>query len=549
MPGPTTARRRPRILAVPLVLAAALTVTAGLGVHHIRATLACSTAHRTTLRVAAAPEIEPVVTRAAGRVNERRRRIGGRCLHVDVRAARPAAVAGVLAGRELPLPGTRRPHVWIPDTRLWAGTVPPGAGVRDSGVRFATSPLVAALPRPIAGRSAGRGLLSEPTWNALLRDAEPRLRIPDPDRDGAGLTALLVASALAPSQAAFTGVARGLRERVTGSVPEALRGGHVAAAPEQAVFAHNREAPAVPVVALQPLEGTLSLDYPLLLTDASARPSADVLARALGGPATRADALGQGFRTADGRAPDTFDAIMGISPQRPQPLPDPDPGAAARVLQSWARLSLGIRLLSVVDVSGSMAEEIEPGQTRLQAAVRSGHLGMTLLPDDSELGQWAFSTDLDGKQDWTELVPLGPLGERFGSATRRQLILSGTSALKAERDGDTALFATALAAYREMKRTYKPDFVNTIVFWTDGRNEDPGGPSLAETVEALRAEVDERRPVQFLMVGIGPDVEIAELREIASVVRGRAVVARTPAEMREIVHTTISRRLCAPRCS
>ncbi|QFG20026.1 VWA domain-containing protein [Actinomadura sp. WMMB 499] len=219
------------------------------------------------------------------------------------------------------------------------------------------------------------------------------------------------------------------------------------------------------------------------------------------------------------------------------------------VSQAWARLALGSRMLSVLDVSGSMAARV-PGTdlTRMQAIAQASQQGLTLQPDSTELGQWIFSTRMDGKRDWRETVPIGPLGERIGSATRRQRVLSTLTSLRPKPDGDTGLYATLVAAVDFMRRTHKPEMINTVLVFTDGRNDDPDGPSLADTIDTLKAGDDPQRAVQIIVIGFGPDVDTGELKQLADATRGSVYTADEPADIMRIFGEATARRLCAPDC-
>jgi von Willebrand factor type A domain len=171
-----------------------------------------------------------------------------------------------------------------------------------------------------------------------------------------------------------------------------------------------------------------------------------------------------------------------------------------------------------------------------------------LLADDSELGVWLFSTELEGERDWREVVPVGPLGQRVGSVTRRQLILSELGRIQPERNGGTGLYDSVLAAFRWMKDGYKPEMINTVLVFTDGRDRDANGPTLEEAVAALREEYDPERPVQIIVLGYGADVSVAELRRLTEVTNGLVQIARAPEESRRLLLEAMSRRVCSPRC-
>ncbi|GAA4059049.1 substrate-binding and VWA domain-containing protein [Actinomadura miaoliensis] len=517
-------RWRRAVLAV-LAGVAVLAAAVAYGVVRVRG---CGGADVLTLDVAAAPEIAPAVRSIAARFGEERHAVGGRCVRARVRAVEPYAMSVALSGNAPLDGGLRRPDVWIPDTSAWAHLAG-SSGVVVTRTSVATTPLVAVLP----GRPKGG---APPSWHDLLgtRDEKTtkRIAVPDPARDGAGITALLLARWLARGtrrpDATFVNVVRAMRQNLTPDARTAASA-DVVLTTEQAVSRHNGRG-----VAVHPSEGSLSLDYPVVLTgprSGTQGAAVRMLERALRDGRARRDVRSLGFR-ATGEQPAAL-----------------DPGEVRDVVQSWARLSLGTRMLSLLDVSGSMAQTV-PGThaTRMQTLTRVAQEGLAFQPDDTELGQWVFATELDGSRDWRENVPVGPLGERVGSATRRQRILSALSALRPEPGGRTGLYDAVLAAFRYMRRTYKPEMVNSVLVMTDGRNDDADGPTLDATVAALRREYDPGRPVQIIVIGFGADVDPAELRRITEVTRGGVHIARNPADIRKIFGTAMARRMCAPDC-
>ncbi|MFB4310058.1 substrate-binding domain-containing protein [Actinomadura sp. GTD37] len=575
------ARRPPRrlggILLGPLAGAIGLVLITGAAAYAFgTAGGGCSGGDALTIAVAAAPDVAPAAIRAAGRFNDAGHEVDGRCARARVRTTDPAAVATLLSGRGV-AGVAEKPDVWIPDSSLWTDLVE-GSGPAGTGLGgMASSPIVLAMPRGLAAQLRDLGAPARPSWRELLAAAgtaedsgdDPgggdgvipprlfRLQVPDPVRSATGMGTLLLAGALLSGgpegRAGFAGVVRTFREGVAASVDAEFTAFRVekgdrypvALAPEQAVFAYNARRPAEPAVAVYPAEGTVYLDHPVtVLSGDPAEVSAARLLRAeLASKATRDDVRGLGFRAPDGTAPAAFTEKAGLNPRAPGALP-PVPAAQVRgTVQQWAQLSLSIRMLSIIDVSGSMEEDVAPGVSRLQATVRTAQDGLSLLPDDSELGQWVFSTGLVGGQDWRELVSVGPLGERLGSATRRQRMLSAFAQIRVKEHGDTGLYDTVMAAFDYMKRTYKPEYVNSILLWTDGRNEDPGGPSLAETLEHIRREYDPERPVLINMFGNGDGVDVGELRRIARLTRGDAYVADTPEQVQALFLKALSQRV------
>ncbi|GGV21670.1 hypothetical protein GCM10010182_49940 [Actinomadura cremea] len=533
---------------------AALALVAGTSVYAMSASGGCD-GGAVTLDVAVAPELAAAVTRAGEDFNARERRVGGQCVRVSVRAAGPAGVAALLAGRIPAGAGVREPDVWVPDSSLWLRTL--GEPPATVGGPLARSPLVAAVPRR---RAAG---VEAPTWDGLLQASMPgsggsrpvRLTVADPARTGAGLTALLLVHArLHQAQASFAAFARAAQENMAQDVRGVFayleEAGEsvlpVLLTSEQSVWAYNRTDPEEPATAVYPPEGTLSLDYPFALVNAERGDAARLFEAALRSAGTL-DA--PGFRATDGTPPTDLRTAEGVRAQRPAELAAPTSGEVRRVAQAWARLALGSRMLSVIDVSGSMAAKVPgTGLTRLQAIAQASQQGLALQPDGTELGQWVFSTRMDGDRAWRETVPIGPLGQRIGSTTRRQRVLGTLTSLRPKPDGDTGLYATLLAAVDFMRRTHKPEMINTVLVFTDGRNDDPDGPSLSGAIDRLRAGDDPRRSVQIIVIGFGPDVDTGELKRLADATRGSVYTADEPADILRIFGEATARRLCAPDC-
>ncbi|MGP4028491.1 substrate-binding and VWA domain-containing protein [Actinomadura sp. 3N407] len=547
-------RPRRRVRRAAAVTGVALAAVLGTSVYALSEAQGCS-GPVLGLDVAVAPEIAGAVSAVGADFNRREHRAGGGCVRVTVRASGPAGVQALLAGRIPRDAGVRRPDVWVPDSSLWLRMLdrPPVA----VGGALARSPLVAALPRAEAGRVSG-------SWEDLLGAAVPgsegsrsfRLTPADPARTGAGMMSLLIAHELyRKSDGSFATFARSVRGAaapdVRGQFDAFGKGADgrvpILLTPEQAVWAHNHGEPPIPAEAVYPRDGTLHLDFPLTLIDDG--PAGRLFARTLRTDRAREIFRSHGFRDPDGEPPAVFAEADGVEAWQPPNLPGPDTAEVRRVAQAWARLALSSRMLSVIDVSGSMALPV-PGArlTRLQAIAQASQRGLALQPDDTELGQWVFSTRMDGDRDWRETVPMGPLGRRIGSATRRQRILSTLSSLRPKPDGDTGLYDTLLAAVRYMRETHKPEMINTVLVFTDGRNEDPDGPALAATLTALRKGRDPARPVQIIVIGFGPDVDTGELGKIAEATGGSVYTAQRPQDILRIFGQATARRLCAPDC-
>ncbi|URM95497.1 substrate-binding and VWA domain-containing protein [Actinomadura madurae] len=571
-------KRNATALIGPMAGAVGLAVLLGVGVYAFAESGGgCSGDDALNLSVAAAPDIAPVVEKAAGRFNDSKEKVDGKCVKATVKKVEPASVTTLLSGQAV---ANDRPDVWIPDSSLWTSLAQAGdekggqGGVVSTKTSVAQSPIVVGLPQSLAVQLKKQGVTASPSWDNLLKAAggvaggavtknqmipagSVRLLAPDPMKNAAGMGSLMVTSMLLANDpnrdSIFTGIVRTVRESTVPNVSAEFqrfrkdRSGKqpISLSSEQALYAYNRTKPAEPAVALYPIEGTLSMDYPFTVTgkDGAKQKGARLLEKAMSTEATRKDVLDAGFRTPDGKAPSGFTPAAGVSPARPRQLPMPKSADVAKVMQAWSKLSLGLRMLTLIDVSGSMAEKVGPNTNRLQAIAQVSQGGLSMMSNDTELGQWLFSTNMNGGIPYKETVPIGALGDRIGSNTRRGLVLSTLNQMKPKPNGDTGLYRTMLAAYKKMNETYKPEFGNSILLLTDGKNDDDGGPTLEETLKQLKEMQDPNKPIQVNMIGFGKGVDKNELEQIAAATNGNVQVAQTPQEISKIFLKMLSRRI------
>lgn len=515
------------------------------------------------LSVVAAPEITPAVRQTAAGFNAAHHRPDQRCVEVDVSAHAPVDVMNALSDSG-PIAGRIRPDVWIPDSSQWVDLVQSSAGgaarTRMTGTNIAQTPIIMAVPR---GRAGGK---KRARWRSLIPAGSAGgqdVHLLDPTRNAGGMGAMVaLRDMLGDGSAALASLTAVVRRLQHGTAPDTralfasfrrpTRGKRpVLVTSEQSVWAYNHTRPAHPATGVYPVEGSFSLDYPYVLTtsDGPRIAAAQEFRSAVTSAKAAAAVQRLGFRAPDGTAGPAIAHAAGLDPRRPKALPSPEPGAVSDVLQAWRRLMLGSRMLTLLDVSGSMATPV-PGtdMTRMAAMVRVAQEGLREFPDGDEIGVRLFSTNMSGTRDWREVVPLGSLGARIDGITRRELILRRLAAVAPKPDGDTGLYDSVLAAYRAMTRTYQPDKVNSVMVFTDGREEDPNGISLDALLHKLRASFDPDRPVSVFAIGFGPDIDPSALRRIAEATNGAVYVTEDPAQIRQVFLEAVSRRICAPNC-
>ena len=509
-----------------------------------------SCANPTTVTVAADAGIAPALAEIAAAVSRDDDRSPD-CYRAQILSVDSATLADRLTGVE----DGHIPDAWVPDSVYWLRRARAGGAIElpEAGASLASSPVVLGVAEPAARRLGWPE--RQLTWDDVL-GANPQgqsiqLGLADPARNPVGLSALLGVRAVT-SQAPPAVQVAALR-RLTPNVaaraaelfdklppsfdPAALTTSVGAfATSEQAVLRHNAQQPTqqlVPVYA-EPVVPSLDFPYVVLSTTTGERRAASerFLERLLD-PATDTHLHARALRTAEGAVGNGFPTGLpgGAQPVPPavEPLLLPPATELDALLATWTAVNRSARLLAVIDVSGSMNARI-PGTnvTRIDATAQAAQQGMGLFKDTTDIGLWAFSTNLDGERDYRQLAPIGPM-----STQRARLIeLAGT--VRGLTGGKTNLYDTVLAAYETVKQGWDPARLNVVVVFTDGRDDDVSSIGRDQLIAELTAQNDPKRPLRIIFIGIGQDVDAAELNQIAATTGGRAFTTPNPAGIREV---------------
>lgn len=530
----TTARsgNRSRVLPAALVLGAALVIALGSFIVAGNAEKEAGSGNCSgslAVRVAAAPEIAPVVDEATAALENNGAQVQGACIDFQVQPQAPDRVATSLTTSP-----EKAPHLWVPDSSVWvtraalAGSTP-----------AVLSKTLAKTPVVTAGPSARQPA----SWMEVGKTTVAYL---DPLRSSASTAALLSAF----GEMAVTGATK---EEMGGMmVPLAQRYGAQPDKPttieqvaanaahgaygvmtEQQLVSLQHDGQAKNLVATVPKSGTMVLDYPLaaLSPEQWARDAGGQLAVYMAGADGARLLAAHGFRNTED---EPLAAGEGLGKSRFSVLPTPDARAVNAALRQWSVLTVPARSIAVVDVSGSM-DFTDAGQTRIDLAVGAASRALGLYPDNAQIGLWAFSVGLGGAgRDYRELVPVRPLGASADGATQRDALGAALRRLPGLTDGGTGLYDTTLAAIRTLQDQYDPRAENAVILLTDGRNDDPGSLSLQQLLDAIQRERDPARPVSVIAVGMGPDADAGALRQIAGATGGRSYIARDPSDITHV---------------
>ncbi len=476
------------------------------------------------------------------------------CSNIEVREQASVDTAATLASG-----AAGDIDLWIPDSLVWIdrvnatarslGRTPP---VLDANGAVATTPIVFATSAARATEFAA----SPPAWSGVVAGTLSAL-LPDPESSSSSLAALLAlrskTSTTDPRQ--FAGAMIALGKTIPDSVDAAFETAATSAQPtvvittERDVAARNRVKDADPLVAIYPADGTASLEYPLVTLlsaesgkNESAKRREVVVAafqEALGGASSVF--ASQGFRAADGSGALDEEGVI-ADPVAAEPAVD---GAAQiDIARSWGILTLRSRILAVIDVSGSMLEPASGDLRRIDVFQQAAGGALSKFAGDVEMGVWVFSTQRVGEQDWEDVVPTGALGD----PAQAQRIAGLIASLPERIRGDTGLYDTTLAAVQRARETWKPDKVNSVLLITDGKNDDANGIDLPTLLSELKRIDDPLKPVPVIMIGFGPDTDVASMTEIARSTGGAAYSATKPEDLGLVLVDALSQRACRPNC-
>jgi Ca-activated chloride channel family protein len=301
--------------------------------------------------------------------------------------------------------------------------------------------------------------------------------------------------------------------------------------------------PRVPLVAVYPKDGTLFSDNPFFVldapwVDAAQKKAARLFESFVQRPSAQKRVLKFGFRPGnpDVRVADPISAKFGVDPAQPTTtLGVPEPPVLVRLIEKWGEQRKAARVLLVIDVSGSMGEEVADGETKLDLAKRASVEALAQFKPEDLVGLRIFSTNISSKEprDYLDLVPIAPISDN------REVIARSIRNL--EPTEGTPLYFTAKDSVEQMKKAYDPARINAIVLLTDGRNEDDF-TDLNATLSSLRAgsEGQSSSPVRLFTIAYGADADKAVLKRLAEATNAGSYDATDPRTVTKVFTAVIS---------
>ncbi|MBC6450186.1 substrate-binding and VWA domain-containing protein [Actinokineospora xionganensis] len=552
--GGRAATQRSSVVALSLLFVAAL--VGWLSFDFLRDTLGASDCERvTSLTVAASPDIAPVITQVGRDILE----AGEDCYDVRVTSRESSGVAESLAVSD----GSEPPDVWIPESALWLRRAQSNGAWQTpiEGTRIASSPVVIALTDDLAGQFGWPA--TRPTWSDVMADNKvlESLGFPDPARDPIGASTLFLLAepksnaATETTGATTTSLLRKLSANTVAQSSDlfARLPGTTSPHPplsafpssETAVLRHNVKQSSTKLVAAYADPAPPSLDYPYVVLPGTTGEKRTVAERFLSrmlAPSARELLGAAGFRGPAGDVLRDRSQDKRVTAEAAAPVPLPAPDEVDRVLNEWAGVNLSARIQVLLDVSGSMAEQVPgTGRTRMAVTLDAAELGIRLFKGTTKIGLWVFSTNLDGDKDYRELLPVRPVSDHLAANA-----IPTVRSIENQTKGATGLYDSTLAAYKAARQNWEPGRINLVVVMTDGKNEDRDGISREQLLTELAALADPKRPIAVIGIGIGPDIDVGELQAISAATDGQAFSTPDPSKIAEIFYAALSKLLCQP---
>ena len=253
-------------------------------------------------------------------------------------------------------------------------------------------------------------------------------------------------------------------------------------------------------------------------------------------PDNQRQVLSYHFRPGNPDVPvgDPITAANGVDPNQPQTLLEvPKPEVLTTLLDKWATQRKKAKVLFVLDVSGSMGEDVGNGQTRLDLAKQASIDALDLFSPDDEVALRIFSNGLGDNedQDSLDLLPYGRV------ADQKERLRSAISGLFPTNG--TPLYDVADSSYQKALDEFDPD-AHQRGDPPHRRQNDDGNPDdddqqLQSLLSKLRSggEGQATKPVRVFTIAYSADAGRDVLRQIAEAAK-LGVVQRERSEVDQL---------------
>lgn len=541
-----------------------------------------------TVSVLSSFENAEMVESLAAAYNSRPRNVMGSCVTVTTSKDKSGVAAAVVAEGFPNLADDQKPTVWLPDSTTWVDVAQAdgATNLRAEGASVAQSDIVLAMPENLA---AAIGWDAEsPTWAEIFESAgDPDLWSglghPEWGAFKLGKTSPLVATSGEAAMFASYGTAAGSLEELTvAEVQNAdvqaqvheneLATSHYMATPEhflwharqaeasgstadflsavivdeKSVWDYNRgitsrdgitrtqgEPPSEQLVPIYPADGSYTADNPVMrltgpwIDPVGSEAAADFIRfthTVQGQAAVRA----AGYRDLNRELDEGVQEVGGLQTAQPTTLAFPGADVVTAVQASFPDVRKRANVLFLLDVSGSMDEQISASDTKLTQARKAIEAALGHFTDGDDVGLAAFAQAPDG-----EMVPgvVSPVAEIGGSRDAFLGALGGLSSM-----GDTPLYQAVDTAAAGQAASWSSDRINAIVLLSDGENDTPNAPTIGsdEMLTHLK-DMHHATPVLVFTLAYGADADVATLQSISSATGAHYYDATDPSKLEAVL--------------
>jgi Ca-activated chloride channel family protein len=213
-------------------------------------------------------------------------------------------------------------------------------------------------------------------------------------------------------------------------------------------------------------------------------------------------------------------------------LPFPEQQVVVAVQKAFPTVRKRAQVLFLVDVSGSMAEPIANGKTKLAAAKEAITQALEHFTEGDRVGLAGFSSVDDGPITPGLVSPVVDVG-----ASRTDL-LRALGALKPIEF--TPLYASVDFFAEQQSQQWDPTRINAIVLLSDGRNETFSPTIDAPQMLANLSAVHHASPVLVFTLAYGADADVATLQSISSVTGAHYYDATDPANVGDVLSELVT---------
>lgn len=542
----------------------------------------------TPVRVLSSFENAEMVENLAAAYNSQPRNVAGSCVTIVPSREKSGVAAAVVATGFPNHADDQKPTVWLPDSSTWldVARVEGATSLRADGMSVGTSDVVLAMPQPLA---EAVGWADEaPTWSEVFEaagdpDLWSGLGHPEWGAFKLGKTSPLVATSGEAAMLASYGTAAGSLEdlsvtdvedpAVQAEVHEnELATSHYMATPEhflwharqaeasgtaadflsavivdeKSVWDYNRgitsrdgvtrtqdDPPAEQLVPIYPADGYYAADNPAMrlagewIDPVESEAAADFL-RFTGTAQGQEVVRTSGYRDLNRQHADEVAQVGRLADGQAGVIPFPDGEVVAAVQASFSEVRKRANVLFLLDVSGSMDEEISGADTKLTQAKKAIEAALGHFTTGDDVGLAAFAQAPDGA-----LVPglVSPVSDIGGARDGFLGALGGLESM-----GDTPLYQAVDVFTAQQAASWSADRINAVVLLSDGEDDPLNAPTIGldQTLENLR-NLHHSTPVLVFTLAYGADADVATLQAISSATGAHYYDATDPTKLEAVL--------------